>query len=151
MTRANQADRAQHRSRLEEPVPKPRPPGWVVGTMVFAAFTMAMTGLFHAAAGMVALFRNEIYVVGPRYVFSFDVTVWGVIHLVIGVVLLAAAFNLRAARTWARVVGIVGAGVSMLAAFLFVPYYPAWSLLIVALDVLVVWGLCRYDQDAAVR
>jgi hypothetical protein len=128
-----------------------RPSGWVVGVMVFTAFLMAMTGFFHAVAGIAALFRDEIYVVGPRYVFAFDLTACGWIHFVVGVVMLAAAFSLRAARTWARAVGIACAALSMLAGFLFVPYYPVWSILIIAFDVLVIGALCLYDQDAALR
>lgn len=126
-----------------------RPPGWAVGTMVFAAMAMAMAGFFQIVMGLAALLQNEVYVPGARYVFALDASVWGWIHVVVGAVVLAAGLTLRTARPWARAVGIGCAGVSALTNFLFVPYYPLWPILIIGLDVVVIWGLCRYDRDAA--
>lgn len=136
-------------SRLETPSPPSRPAGWVVATMVLAAFLMGLTGFFHAVAGIVALVHDEIYVVGPRYVFALDLTAWGVIHLLVGALLLAAAFTLRRAKVWARAVGVACAGLSILVAFVFLPYYPLWAILIIAFDVLAVCALCLYSSDAA--
>ena len=126
-----------------------RPAGWVVGMSVFAALVMIMVGFFHAVEGFAALLDNEIYTVGVRYLFSFDVTVWGWIHLVAGVLLMAAGFAMRTRRLWARSVGIVLASLSMIASFLFIPYYPVWSLLIIALDFLVIWAMCAYTGSGA--
>ena len=99
--------------------------------------------------GLAALFDTEIYTVGVRYVFSFDVTAWGWIHLVVGVLLIAAGFAMQTRRLWARSVGIGFASLSMMASFLFIPYYPVWSLLIIALDFFVIWALCPYTGYGA--
>ena len=76
----------------------PRPAGWVVGMSVFAALVMIMVGFFHAVEGLTALVDSEIYTVGVRYLFSFDVVAWGWIHLVVGVLLIAAGFAMRTRR-----------------------------------------------------
>jgi len=110
---------------------------------------MIITGLFNTMEGLVALARNEIYVASPRYIFAFDLTTWGWIHVILGLVVLAAGFAVIVGKLWGRVVGITVAVLSMLANFAFVPYYPVWSLLIIALDVFVIWALCVYDRDAA--
>jgi hypothetical protein len=78
--------------------------------------------------------------------FEIDVTTWGWIHLVMGAVVAMAGLGVLTGALWARVVGIGLVGLSMLDNFLFVPYYPLWSLLIIALEVAVIWALCH---DAA--
>jgi hypothetical protein len=125
-----------------------RPSGWVVGMVLFTATMMIVIGLFQALAGLVALFRNEIYVVAPRYLFALDLTAWGWIHLLIGIAIAVAGYALISGQLWARAVGIALALLSMISNFLFIPYYPAWSLLIITLDVFVVWALCLYNRDA---
>jgi hypothetical protein len=128
---------------------RPRPAGWVVGMSVFAALTMIMVGFFHAVEGLAALFGNDIYAVDVRYLFSFDVRGWGWVHLVVGVLLMAAGFAMQTRRLWARSVGIVFASLSMIASFLFIPYYPVWSLLIIALDFFTIWAMCAYIGSGA--
>ena len=117
------------------------PPGWAMGFIVFAAVMMMMTGVFQALAGLVAIFENEFYVATRNYLFQFDATSWGWIHLIVGVIVALAGFALLSGATWARVVGITLAALSAIANFLFIPYYPFWSLLIIALDVFVIWAL----------
>jgi hypothetical protein len=130
--------------------PDPGHPGhWTVGLSLFAGVLMIVAGVFGAVEGLVALFRNEVYLVGREYVFAFDLTTWGWIHLIIGIVVAAAGAGVMSGRTWGRVVGITIALISMLANFLFIPYYPVWSLLIITLNVFVIWALCVFDRRAA--
>ena len=123
--------------------------GWVVGLSLFAGILMMITGLFNAMEGVVALARNEVYVAAPRYIFAFDLTTWGWTQIVIGLIVLAAGVGVVTGQLWGRLVGITIALLSMLANFAFIPYYPVWSLLIIALDVFVIWALCVYNRDAA--
>jgi hypothetical protein len=121
--------------------------GWAVGFILFAAVMMIMVGVFQAIAGLVALFENEFYVATRNYLFQFDATTWGWIHLILGVVIGLAGWGLLSGRTWARVVGITLAVLSAIANFLFIPYYPFWSLLIIALDVFVIWALAAHGGE----
>ncbi|MCW0213333.1 MAG: hypothetical protein OJJ54_08235 [Pseudonocardia sp.] len=123
--------------------------GWVVGMSRFAGILMIITGVFGVVQGIVGLLRNEVYVTTPQYVFSFDLTTWGWVHLLIGILVAAAGLAVLSGQLWGRMVGIALASLSAIVNFLFLPYYPLWSLLIIALDVFVVWALCVYDRDAA--
>ena len=123
--------------------------GWAVGLSLFAGVIMIITGVFSAMEGVVALARNEIFVATPRYLFAFDLTTWGWIQVILGLVVLAAGVGVLTGQLWGRLVGITIAVLSMLANFAFIPYYPVWSLLIIALNVFVVWALCVYNRDTA--
>jgi vacuolar-type H+-ATPase subunit I/STV1 len=127
----------------------PEPAGWVVGVTLFAATMMAVIGFFHVVQGLAALFQNQIYVTSTRYIFSFDLTTWGWIHLLVGVLLLVTGFAVTTGRVWARSVGIGFAVLSMITNFAFVPYYPVWSLLIIVIDVFVIWALCVFPRQDA--
>ncbi|UZN03676.1 hypothetical protein [Cellulomonas sp. S1-8] len=120
-----------------------------VGGTAFAAVLMIMIGAFHAIQGSVALFQDDFYVVTPRYVAQFDLTTWGWIHLVLGLLVLCAGFALLADKTWARVVGVILAATSALANFAFIPYYPFWALTIIALDVFIIWALTARGRRSA--
>ena len=115
--------------------------GAAVGFILFAAIMMIMSGVFQALQGLVAIFENEFYVATRNYLFQFDATTWGWIHLIAGVIIAFAGWGLLSGRTWARVVGIILAVLSAIANFAFLPYYPFWALTIIALDVLVIWAV----------
>jgi hypothetical protein len=127
----------------------PHTSGLVTGLAVFAGAMMILGGIFEMMAGLVALFENEVYVAGARYLFAFDLTTWGWIHLLLGVLVVAAGVGVITGQLWSRVVGITLSALSALANFVFLPYYPIWSLLVIALDVFVIWALCLYNRDAA--
>jgi hypothetical protein len=118
--------------------------GWAVGFILFAAIMLIMSGIFQFFAGLVALFDNEFYVATRNYVFQFDATSWGWIHLIGGLIVALAGFGLLAGQTWARVVGIILALLSAIANFAFIPYYPFWALTIITLDIFVIWALAAH-------
>ncbi|MBP2364585.1 DUF7144 family membrane protein [Pseudonocardia parietis] len=124
------------------------PASWTTGLASFAGVMMIIAGIFGAIEGIVALFRNEVFVVGAEYAFAFDLTAWGWIHLLVGILVAAAGAAVRAGRAWGRAVGITLAALSMFANFLFIPYYPMWSLLIIVLNVFVIAALCLYRDPA---
>jgi hypothetical protein len=125
-----------------------RPPsGLAVGLTAFAGVMMIMAGAFQALAGIVAIFENEFYATTRNYILKFDVTTWGWIHLLLGLLILFAGFAVFSGKTWGRTIGIILAVVSALANFAFIPYYPAWSLVIIALDVFVIWALAAHGRD----
>ncbi|GLZ31010.1 hypothetical protein Lesp02_31990 [Lentzea sp. NBRC 105346] len=120
---------------------------WAAGFALFAGVLMVCVGIYQGLAGLVALFRNEFYVVTDNYLYSLDVTSWGWIHLVLGILIALTGFGVVRGALWARIAGITLAGLSMIANFVFLPYYPLWSMLIIAFDVVVVWALCSYKAD----
>jgi hypothetical protein len=121
--------------------------GAAVGLILFAATIMIMAGTFQAIQGLVAIFENEVYVATPNYLFQFDLTTWGWIHLLIGVVVAFAGGAVLSGRVWGRTVGIALAVLSAILNFLFIPYYPFWSLLVITLNVFVIWALSVRGRD----
>jgi hypothetical protein len=132
-------------------VPRPdnpeQPSAWAQGLILFAAVMMMMAGGFQVIAGLAAIFENEFYTVTSDYVLEFDVSAWGWIHLLLGIAVGLAGFAVLSGQTWGRVVGIVLAVLSGLVNFAFVPYYPFWSLAIIALDVFIIWALATRGRD----
>ncbi|MFL6220072.1 MAG: hypothetical protein ACJ742_16260, partial [Actinomycetes bacterium] len=98
--------------------------GWAAGFTVFAAIMLLMVGVFQALQGLIGIFENEFYVQTRNYLFQFDATTWGWIHLVLGLLVAFAGWGLLSGRTWARTVAITLAALSATANFLFIPYYP---------------------------
>jgi hypothetical protein len=121
---------------------------WAMGAILFAAVMMMMSGAFQAMTGLVALFENEFYVTTPNYMFQFDATTWGWIHLLIGCVVALAGFGVMRGNLAARILGITLAALSAVVNFAFIPYYPFWSLAIIALDVFVIWALAAHGHAA---
>ena len=124
-----------------------RPSGWAIGWTTFAAFMMIMIGGFHIVAGLVAIFNDEFYAVTKEYVFQFDATSWGWIHLILGIVILLAGFGLFSGAVWARTVGVIMALISALVGFAWLPWYPVWGIVIIAIAVAVIWALTAHGRD----
>ena len=121
--------------------------GTAVGFILFAAIMMLMAGSFQALQGLIAIFENEFYVATRNYVFEFDATTWGWIHLLIGLLVAFAGWGLLSGKTWARVVAITVALVSAVANFLFIPYYPFWALTVITLDIFVIWAVAAHGRE----
>jgi hypothetical protein len=117
--------------------------GWAVGGITFAATMMIMIGVFQVIAGLVAIFDDDFYVVTQNYTFDLDTSAWGWIHLLLGILLVATGFGLFNRSAWAGVTAIFLAMLSALANFFFIPYYPFWAILVIALDIWVIWALTR--------
>jgi hypothetical protein len=114
---------------------------WATGLTVFAAAIMIIAGIAQALVGIVALANSDFYVVARSYTFRFDVTAWGWIHLLVGIAVGVVGAFLVTGATWARWTGLVVVGVSMIANFAWVPYYPVWGVIVLALDGAVIWAL----------
>ena len=121
--------------------------GFAAGTSIAAAVIMVTVGIIQFFQGIAAVAENEVFVTGLNYVYKFDLTTWGWIHIVLGVLVAAVGLALFTGAGWARVTAIVIAAVSILANFLWLPYYPWWSVLIIALDVVVIWALSTWQPD----
>src|SRR5688572_14624410 len=105
---------ARRRTAMTEPTGSryqsgaPQEPGaWAQGLFMFAAVMMFVGGGFQAIMGLAAIFENEFYTVTPNYVLEFDVSAWGWIHLLLGLLVVLAGYGLLSGQTWARVVGII--------------------------------------------
>ena len=120
-----------------------------VGWTFFAAFMMFLLGIWWAMAGLAGILKDEIFVVTPKYLFKFNVTAWGWIHLLIGILVFLAGLALFQGAVWARTVGVILAGVSGLIAFAWLPAYPIWGIIFVTVSIFVIWALTVHGRDIA--
>jgi hypothetical protein len=128
----------------------PAPTGWV-GWIVFAGTMMVLVGSLHAIQGLVAIFDDKYYLVTKSgLTLHADFTVWGWTHLVIGAIVIAAGVGLYSGKMWARVVGVIFASLSILLNFAFMPAYPFWSAIVIAIDVFVIFALTAHGREAQV-
>jgi hypothetical protein len=117
---------------------------WAHGIVVFAGVLMIVSGAFQALEGLAGIVRDKYLVVLPNYIYAFDITVWGVIHLLVGLGILAIGISLLRGQTWARVAGMIAAVVSAILNFVWLPFSPWWAVMIIAVDMLVIWALAQY-------
>lgn len=117
------------------------PTGAALGFTVTAAVLMMVSGLWSFLEGLSAIIKGQFFVVLPNYLFNVSVTSWGWIHLILGALVFVAGAALFMDKTWARIVGVVLACLSAVANFLYIPYQPVWSVVVIALDVFIVWAL----------
>jgi hypothetical protein len=124
-----------------------QPSGWV-GMVVFGGLMLIVAGTFHAMAGLVGIFNDAYWLVPSQaLMITVDYTAWGWVHLVLGIFAFAAGAGIMAGQTWARVSGVVLAVLSSLVNLAFLPAYPLWSTMIIALDVLVIYALIAHGRE----
>ena len=132
------------------------PSGWAVGWTFFAAFMMIMIGVFHAIAGFAGILEDEFISLAPAigteaqgdvYFLQFDATTWGWIHLIMGIVVALAGFALFSGAVWARTIGVILAVISVIANFAWLPWYPVWSIVMIAVGIAIIWALTVHGRD----
>ena len=126
---------------------RPQATGWV-GYVVFAGVMIMMLGGFQAIQGLVAIFRDDYYLVTRSgLLLTMDYTAWGWTHLILGAIAVISGIGVLLGQTWARVFGIVIAVLSALSNLAFLPAYPIWATIIIALDVLAIYALAVHGRE----
>jgi len=123
------------------------PTGWV-GWVWFAGVMMMVIGVFNVIDGLVALFNDQYFAVTQSGLMVWNYTAWGWINLALGVLVAFAGAAVLAGATWGRAVGVLLAGLNMIAQLGFLAAYPAWSVVIIALDVFVIYALIVHGSEA---
>jgi len=118
-----------------------------MGWTAFAGIMMVLMGGWWIITGLVAIVNDEFYVVGEEYIFQFDVTTWGWIHLILGIIILISGFGLFTANVWARTVGVIIAVIAALVGFAWLPWYPIWAIIFIAVSVAIIWALTAHGHD----
>ncbi|KUN00068.1 hypothetical protein AQI95_35450 [Streptomyces yokosukanensis] len=131
--------------------PPTRNSPWATGGATFAGVLMLLNGILAIFQGISAIAADDVYARIDHYVYKINLTGWGWILLVLGVIAAFAGWGILSGAAWARVVGIALASLSLLAQFLFLPYSPLWSVIMMAIDVFVIWALAAYEPDTARR
>lgn len=114
------------------------------GTSIGAAILLMAVGILSILEGISAISKDEVLVATSGYTYQFNTTTWGWIHLILGILLVIAAAGLMSGAMWARVIAVFLAALSILANFLWLPYYPWWSIVVIALNVVVIWAVTTW-------
>lgn len=117
---------------------------WVTGGVTFAGILMVMNGIMAVLQGIAALSKDDVYATVDDYVYKINLTGWGWILLVLGVVAALAGLGVLKGATWARLTGILLASLSMIVQFMFLPYAPIWGVIMISIDFFVIWALAVY-------
>jgi hypothetical protein len=123
------------------------PRGAAMGLTIMAAVLMMISGVWGFFEGLAAIIRGSFFVVTRNYVYDMSATGWGWIHLILGVLIAAAGAALLADMLWARITGVVLASLVTISNFLFIPYYPVWSIVLIGLNVFIIWALLTPRRD----
>ncbi|GLW50293.1 hypothetical protein Stsp02_59540 [Streptomyces sp. NBRC 14336] len=115
---------------------------WATGLTVFAGVMLMIGGVLDITRGIMAIAEDDVFVRTPNYVFEFDLTSWGWIHLILGIAAVLVSLGLFSEATWARVAGVAVASLVIIGNFLSLPYYPVWSVVLIAISALIIWALC---------
>ncbi|QYC38627.1 hypothetical protein Nocox_05000 [Nonomuraea coxensis DSM 45129] len=122
--------------------------GWV-GWIWFGGMLMILAGLFNIITGFAAVIASRVYVATPARLLVFDVTTWGWVHVVLGVLVLVTGVAVTAGQTWARVVGVILVMLNALTQLTWIAVNPWWSLAVIAVDVLVMYALIVHGREAS--
>ncbi|MFF9623686.1 hypothetical protein [Streptomyces griseosporeus] len=132
------------------PAPTGRSP-WATGGATFAGVLLLLNGILAVLQGIAAIAEDDVYARIGSYVYEINLTGWGWILLILGVIAACAGVGILSGATWARAAGIALASLSLIAQFLFLPYQPVWSVVMMAIDVFVIWALASYRSEPARR
>jgi hypothetical protein len=117
------------------------------GLVLFASVLLVIVGCFNLIYGIAAIANAHVFTANAHYVFG-DLRTWGWITLTIGALQLLAAGGVLAGNQLARWFGVAVLGLSAIDQMFFIPAYPFWSLMIIAVDVVALYGLCAYGSRA---
>ena len=127
------------------------PSGAAIGWSAFAAFMLMMMGIFQALAGIAAIANDDHFAVTEDAVLKLDITGWGWIHLIIGVIVFLSGLGIFSGNVLARTVGVLVAIGSAVSAFVYLPIQPVWSSILIAIAVAVIWALTAHGRDIALE
>lgn len=121
--------------------------GLAEGGAVFAGVLMLVNGILHIFQGISAIAADDVYARINAYVYKINLTGWGWILLAAGVIVVATGAGVLMGAAWARVVGIVITSLGLILQFLFLPYAPIWSLILIAIDFFIIWALASWQPE----
>jgi hypothetical protein len=120
-----------------------------MGWATFAAIMLMLGGVWDVIVGIVGIAEDEFFLVSPDWVFQFDATAWGWIHLIVGIILFLSGIGIFSGDVLARTVGVIVAVISAIANFAWLPYYPVWAIIVIAVDIAIIWALTAHGRDLA--
>ncbi|MFF7484782.1 DUF7144 family membrane protein [Streptomyces luteogriseus] len=123
---------------------------WAAGGLVLGGILMVVYGLFAVLQGIAAIAGDEVYTSFGQYSFAFDLTAWGWIHVIVGVLVVVSGLGLFTGADWARIASAIVVGLALIANFLWLPYQPFWSIIMIVTGLFVLWSVFNYRSSRPV-
>ena len=120
------------------------------GLLIFASVMLLVAGFWNLIQGITGIARSHVYVANAHYVFG-GLRSWGWVMLILSILMLLAGIGVLIGNQLARWFGVAVLGLDAIAQMFVIPAYPFWSLTIIALDVVALYGLCAYGSRANVE
>ena len=120
------------------------------GLVLFAGVLLLVSGFWNLIYGIAAIAQSHVFVANAHYVFG-NLRAWGWVTLIFAILLLVAGGGIMVGNQMARWFGVVVLGLNLIEQMFSIPSYPFWSLTIIALDVVALYGLCAYGSRANVE
>ena len=124
--------------------------GWV-GWIAFASSMMIIGGILSMIYGLIAAVNDEWVVFGNRADVYLDLSAWGWVHMLVGLLVFLCGIGLLSGKVFARTIGVIIAGISLIANFLIIPVYPFWAITIITINALVIWALTAHGHELKTR
>lgn len=120
---------------------------WASGGTMFAGVLMLVNGILGIFEGIAGIAKDDVYTRIGDYVYKFNLTTWGWIHLILGILVAVTGYGILKGATWARAFGVGLASLAVVVNFLWLPYQPVWALISIAIGIFVIWALCTDHPD----
>jgi hypothetical protein len=120
------------------------------GLVTFASVLLLVVGFWNLIYGITAIAQSHVFVANAHYVFG-DLRGWGWVLLIFAILQLAAGIGVLVGNQLARWFAVASVGLNAIAQMFAIPAYPFWSLTIIAMDVVALWGLCAYGSRANIE
>ncbi|MFG2651743.1 hypothetical protein [Streptomyces sp. NPDC048436] len=123
---------------------------WATGGAMFAGVLMLVSGILSVLEGIAGIAKDDVYARIGDYVYKFNLTTWGWIHLILGILVAITGYGILKGASWAKACGVALASLSVVLHFMWLPYQPIWALIAIAIGIFVIWALCtdHHDRDA---
>ncbi|MGW7369317.1 DUF7144 family membrane protein [Streptomyces sp. NPDC054841] len=119
---------------------------WAAGGVLFAGVLMMVTGVISIFEGIAGIARDEVYTRIAGYVFAWDLTAWGWVHLILGIIVAVTGLGILKNMQWSRYAGVFLASLNIVVQFLFLPYQPVWAIFSMAISVFIIWALVAAES-----
>ena len=120
--------------------------GWA-GWIGFASIMLYLAGFFHIVAGFAALINDKVYVATKDALWVLNITQWGWVHIIGGILAIIAASSLMQGHGFGRTIAVIVALASAVLNMAFIPMYPVWSILIIVIDILVIYAVVAHGNE----
>jgi hypothetical protein len=120
--------------------------GWT-GWIAFAVVVLLLQGMFGLIIGFVALFQEDVYAATERSIWVLDMSSWGWVHILSGLFAVIAGASLAKGYMFGRVIAVIVAMIAAIVNMAFVPIYPLWSLMMVAIAFFVIWAVIVHGKE----